>query len=476
MLEGFYGNPWTHEQRLELLGFMASRGMNTYVYAPKDDPRMRRDWRAAYEGVDLRRLNELVNRSQAAGVDLMFCVSPGLTMRYSDEEDVDALCDKLAAIAELGVGSFGLLFDDIPPDFQHDADREAFDTLADAHVARRQPGLRAPRARDAAHGVPDRRTAGIGTEPYLAILGAGLEPGIDVFWTGRADVLADPRRPRRGDLRADRPPARDLLGQLPGQRRLDELRAPHRARTAGATRTCSATRSASSRTAWSCTRRRRSRSRRSRTTCMAPEAYDAEKSWRRAIRDVAGDADLEAFALFADNVRSSAISPDDAPAVTRALQAFAFRTDQGDGAAAASDLGTLAERLVAAARPPAPRPRREPGAHRRVPALDRGVRGRGAWRCATSRPSPLERRLEQDGPAELRPYLVRLRQARVRVFGDVLDMALADLTHTNVRPGELTRDAAQAEERPDRRSVNSVSRWRHRGPVASERTVDTVDP
>ena len=50
VLEGFYGNPWTHEQRLELLGFMASRGMNTFVYAPKDDPLVRRDWRSAYVG------------------------------------------------------------------------------------------------------------------------------------------------------------------------------------------------------------------------------------------------------------------------------------------------------------------------------------------------------------------------------------------------------------------------------------------
>ena len=42
IVEGFYGNPWTHEQRLELLGFMASRGLNTFVYTPKDDPLVRR--------------------------------------------------------------------------------------------------------------------------------------------------------------------------------------------------------------------------------------------------------------------------------------------------------------------------------------------------------------------------------------------------------------------------------------------------
>ena len=439
MLEGFYGNPWTHEQRLELLGFMASRGMNTYVYAPKDDPRMRRDWRAAYEGVDLRRLNELVNRSQAAAVDLMFCVSPGLTMRYSDEEDVDALCDKLAAVAELGVGSFGLLFDDIPPDLQHDADREAFDTLADAHVAvanqvyeRLERGTRLT--------VCPTVYSGIGTEPYLAILGAGLEPGIDVFWTGRAtcsptldvrDAATFERTARRPATYWDNYPVNDVsmsfelhIGPYRG-------RDPHLFRhafgvVANGMELFEASKIPIATIA---------------DYLMAPEAYDAEKSWRRAIRDVAGDADLEAFALFADNVRSSAISPEDAPAVTSALQAFAFRTDQGDAATAASELGTLAERLVAAARHLLHGPvENRPLIAECRPWIEAFEVGAIALRHIAT--LALERRLEQDGPAELRPYLVRLRQARVRVFGNVLDMALADLTHTNVRPGELMQDRA----------------------------------
>jgi hypothetical protein len=38
---------------------------------------------------------------------------------------------------------------------------------------------------------------------------------------------------------------------------------------------------------------------------------------------------------------------------------------------------------------------------------------------------------------ELLPYLARLRQARVRVFGDALDMFLSDLTDTHVRPGRM---------------------------------------
>ncbi len=50
-----------------------------------------------------------------------------------------------------------------------------------------------------------------------------------------------------------------------------------------------------------------------------------------------------------------------------------------------------------------------------------------------------EDRLDSDGPSELLPYLARLRRARVRVFGDALDMTLADITGTHVRPGRHAR-------------------------------------
>src|SRR5699024_7329301 len=37
-IEGFYGYPWTHEERMSLMEDTAKYKMNTYIYAPKDDP------------------------------------------------------------------------------------------------------------------------------------------------------------------------------------------------------------------------------------------------------------------------------------------------------------------------------------------------------------------------------------------------------------------------------------------------------
>ncbi len=288
------------------------------------------------------------------------------------------------SIASLGVNSFGLLFDDIPADLQHPEDREAFDSLADAHLSVANAVFeRLPRGSRLT--VCPTTHWGTGTEPYLSTLGGGLEPGIDLFWTGRAicsptldvrDAATFERTARRPATYWDNYPVNDVamgfelhIGPYRG-------RDPHLFRhafgvVANGMELYEASKIPIATIA---------------DYLMAPEKYDAEKSWRRAMRDVVGDRDLDDFALFADNVRSSCLSPDDAPVVTRALETFAFGIDQGAGRLAASDLGTLANRLLAAADAPAAWPGREPGAHRRVPAVDRGVRDRRPGAAPDRRP------------------------------------------------------------------------------------------
>ncbi len=158
VIEGFYGNPYTHEQRLELVDFIADRGLNTFVYGPKDDPLTRTRWHDPYDGEALERLAELVGRCNQRDVQLMYCVSPGLSMCYSSPDDMDALVAKLASVAGLGVRAFGLLLDDIPMDLQHAADRAAFGDLVEAHAARDRRPRGLAGARHAVgrlpHGVP----------------------------------------------------------------------------------------------------------------------------------------------------------------------------------------------------------------------------------------------------------------------------------------------------------------------------------
>ena len=38
IIEGFYGIPWTFDERKSMINFLAEIGMDQYIYAPKDDP------------------------------------------------------------------------------------------------------------------------------------------------------------------------------------------------------------------------------------------------------------------------------------------------------------------------------------------------------------------------------------------------------------------------------------------------------
>lgn len=434
VIEGFYGNPWTREQRLELVDFIAVRGMNTFVYGPKDDPLVRRAWRDAYRGEDLDRLREIVERCRQQAVDLVYCVSPGLSIRYSDEADLRALAAKFASVAALGVRRFGLLLDDIPIELQHDADRAIFDGLAEAHA-------------HLINGLFERLDAGVslivcptvycgrGDEPYLAKIGQAMDPRIDLFWTGRAicsptldlaDAQAFAQTSGRPATYWDNYPVNDVAMAFelhigPYRGRDPQLWRASRGVIANGMELFEASKIAFATVA---------------DYLRDPEAYDAEASWQVALHDVAGEADLEAFALFADNVRSSRLATDDAPVVSRAIEVFGFRLDQGEGRAAAADLGALADRLLAAADHLL---RGEVGNAALIDDCRPWIEAFELGAQALARIADLasDGCLEREAKVELLPYLARLRQARVRVFGDALDMFLSDLTDTHVRPGRM---------------------------------------
>ena len=48
IVEGFYGTPWSFEDRADLINFCGKNNLNAYIYAPKDDPYHRDQWRKPY--------------------------------------------------------------------------------------------------------------------------------------------------------------------------------------------------------------------------------------------------------------------------------------------------------------------------------------------------------------------------------------------------------------------------------------------
>jgi len=196
VVEGFYGPPWRHDERLALLDAAPALGLDTYLYAPKDDPWHRERWREPYPAAELDRLGELADRAAAAGVRFVWSVAPGLSMRYSDDAEHAALAAKAEQVRAAGVRDVWLLFDDVPYDLPHPEDVAAYGSGQAG--SGRAHGETAARFREAfllPHGLTGPMTvcptdyAGCGRSPYRDALAATLPADARVLWTGRDIVV-----------------------------------------------------------------------------------------------------------------------------------------------------------------------------------------------------------------------------------------------------------------------------------------------
>jgi hyaluronoglucosaminidase len=198
-IEGFYGSPWTTEERLDQLAFHGRFKLNTYIYAPKDDPYHRDQWRDPYPADRLEGLRTLVDAAVANHVRFTFAVSPGVSICYSDPADLAALTAKLDAVHALGVRSFSVALDDIDHTRWHcpgDADRYGAPSTAAAARAQVellnavQAGFIA--AHDGAQPLQMVPTEyrGTGDTAYRTVVRDQLDPQVEVMWTG-AYVVPD---------------------------------------------------------------------------------------------------------------------------------------------------------------------------------------------------------------------------------------------------------------------------------------------
>jgi protein O-GlcNAcase / histone acetyltransferase len=191
VIEGFYGQPWTQSERLELFDWMAAWDLNTYVYAPKDDLHHRALWREPYVATEAGRLRELIEAGAARNLRFVYGLSPGSDIHYGREAELNHLWERFEQMIALGCSDFSVLFDDIHGEI-NGSDLARWGSLGSAqcHVANalftrlraRNPAARFLFCPTAYCGR--MAAAKLGGENYLPTLGRELLPEIDIFWTG----------------------------------------------------------------------------------------------------------------------------------------------------------------------------------------------------------------------------------------------------------------------------------------------------
>lgn len=186
VVEGFYGPRWSAATTVHMIRFMASRGLNTFVYAPKNDPYQRVKWATLYPASQLGYLKTVVAAAKAAHVRFVYSVSPGLSITYSSAQDRAALLAKINQIRALGVHWFMLSFDDVPPSL-NDTDAAVYHGSLGAAQASLLNFVWAKESSTSPRFgfiLTPTTYNGLASNPYWTALKQDLTPHALVAWTG----------------------------------------------------------------------------------------------------------------------------------------------------------------------------------------------------------------------------------------------------------------------------------------------------
>ena len=183
VVEGFYGEPWSHETRLSLIDFYGRFKMNYYIYGPKDDPYHSSPyWREMYPAEEAEEIRELVEACKRNRVHFVWAIHPGKDIQWN-ETDLQNLINKFEAMYALGVRAFAVHFDDIEGAGANPYPQtELMNILNDEFVKVKgdvEPLIVCPTEYTRLWANPTERGS-------LIIYGNELDPSVDVFWTGDA--------------------------------------------------------------------------------------------------------------------------------------------------------------------------------------------------------------------------------------------------------------------------------------------------
>ena len=118
-IEGYYGNPWSTTDRIKLMEWGGYYKLNSYFYAPKDDPKHNSKWRELYTNEEIEtKIKPLAEAGNKSKCRFVFALHPYMydAIRYNSEEnyqnDLKVLQAKFEQVIQAGVRQIAILADD----------------------------------------------------------------------------------------------------------------------------------------------------------------------------------------------------------------------------------------------------------------------------------------------------------------------------------------------------------------------------
>lgn len=115
-IEGYYGNPWSTEDRAELMRWAGNFKLNSYFYAPKDDPKHNARWYERYTDEELEaKIKPLAEAGNASKCQFVYALHPFMSSAINQSnysEKIEQLKAKFEQVIGAGVRQIAVLADD----------------------------------------------------------------------------------------------------------------------------------------------------------------------------------------------------------------------------------------------------------------------------------------------------------------------------------------------------------------------------
>lgn len=182
VIEGFYGRPWSFEQRFDVIKYLNKQKLNAYIYCPKSDVYLRKQWEKPWPDQQFTQLAHLSAHAKAHNVHFGIGLSPYALYRDYSAKMRQKLRNKIQQINSLKPIVLAILFDDMPGDLPDLAKQQALiaEDIMSWSAAERFIVCPTYYSFDPVL----ENVFGARPSNYWQTLGRQLPESVDVFWTG----------------------------------------------------------------------------------------------------------------------------------------------------------------------------------------------------------------------------------------------------------------------------------------------------
>ncbi len=182
VVEGFFGSAWSWQARTDYADFLSTHGFNTYLYAPKSDHFLRRDWHMPFPQDHLDKLSKLADAYKNKSLNFGIGLSPFELYKDFNAKQKNLLRHKLEQINHINPSILCILFDDMQGDVEKLATQQTDITNFIIQYSQASHFIFCPTY----YSDDPKLVSHFGKKPdhYFKDIGNFLDPSIDIFWTG----------------------------------------------------------------------------------------------------------------------------------------------------------------------------------------------------------------------------------------------------------------------------------------------------